>query len=294
MIRTVLRLFLNVLLIVVLLMPIAGCVKLGKPAAGCQLFPAASSEQKVTDNKTEPAAGPGGPQEAGGQPSGQDSTVITQSGGVAVANWIGTWQCGNNKMYLNQSGDAVTGWYDVNNSDIEGKAIGNTLVGTWTNSGVKHSFEFTQAADGKSLNGRSRQGSSGDWLGIWACTRVSNARPPTKPAAGQVQLANWTGTWSCGTWGKLTLTQSGSKVTGTYTYKQGKFEGYATGNTLIGIWSEEPTYKEPDHAGDTQFNMAADGKSFTGNWRYGPTGTWTGTWNGQREDSSNTVPASSN
>ena len=42
--------------------------------------------------------------------------------------------------------------------------------------------------------------------------------------------ANWSGSWQCGYWGILTLSQSGNQVTGTYTYKDmgGKFTGYAT------------------------------------------------------------------
>jgi hypothetical protein len=101
---------------------------------------------------------------------------------------------------------------------------------------------------------------------------------PPAPAA----VANWTGSWLCGQWGRLTLSQSGNQVTGSYTYENGKLTGYATGNTLVGTWSEPPTYNTPNDAGDVQFNLSADGNSFTGHWRYGSAGDWK-PWNGERD-----------
>jgi len=88
----------------------------------------------------------------------------------------------------------------------------------------------------------------------------------------------WSGSWNSD-WGTMQFTQSGNEVTATYTHDEGRIRGTVSGNTLTGTWSESPSYQPPDDAGDVILTMAADGNSFTGNWRYGiNTGTWDGTW----------------
>jgi ribosomal protein L13 len=82
----------------------------------------------------------------------------------------------------------------------------------------------------------------------------------------------------------MTLAQNGDKVTGTYIHDDGKVVGTVSGNTLTGTWSESPSYNPPDDAGDFVLTLSADGKTITGNWRYGSnTGTWDGTWEGTRQ-----------
>jgi hypothetical protein len=102
-------------------------------------------------------------------------------------------------------------------------------------------------------------------------------------------VANWSGKWLCGNWGTVTLIQSGDRVTGTYTYKDGKLTGNAGANKLFATWSEAPLYVVPVSAGEAEFTMSADGNSFTGRWRYGFSGDW-GTWNGQRDLSNQLSP----
>jgi len=97
-------------------------------------------------------------------------------------------------------------------------------------------------------------------------------------SAADLGTYSWTGDWSTN-WGDMVLTQTGSKVTGTYTHDQGKITGPISGNTLTGTWSEEPSYSPPNDAGDVEFTMSEDGKSFTGQWRYGSDGAW-GIWEG--------------
>ena len=93
----------------------------------------------------------------------------------------------------------------------------------------------------------------------------------------------WTGSWDSD-WGIMEFTQTGDKVTGTYTHDNGKIEGTVSGNTLTATWSESPTYKPPKDAGDVVITIAADGKSFSGNWRYGSgTGKWDGAWEAKRK-----------
>ena len=227
------------------------------------------------------------------QPPSQPSSSSQQAAPsqpqpTPLANWTGTWRCGNYKMYLSQTGNQVTGWHEFQNWEFEGYATGSTLVGTWSDSqGGSGDFQLSMLSDGNSLSGNYRFGSSGNWQGSWSCTRTSSATPPSKPAApNQSQpapVATWSGSWLCGSYGRMNLSQSGNQVTGTYTYQGGQFTGYATGNTLVGTWSEQPTYNPPDDAGDVQFTMSADGYTFTGFWRYGSSGDWDGSWNGERD-----------
>ena len=93
---------------------------------------------------------------------------------------------------------------------------------------------------------------------------------------------SWAGEWQTN-WGDMTLTQNGAKVSGTYTYDNGKISGTVSGNILTGTWSEAPSYVPPDDAGEIEFVMSADGKSFTGKWRYGSEGSW-GNWEGGTRD----------
>jgi hypothetical protein len=91
----------------------------------------------------------------------------------------------------------------------------------------------------------------------------------------------WNGTWNT-EWGPLELQQSGDTVTGTYTHDQGRIQGTISGNILVGTWSESPSYSPPNDAGDFEFTMSDDCKSFGGSWRYGSTGSWAGSWSGTR------------
>jgi hypothetical protein len=93
--------------------------------------------------------------------------------------------------------------------------------------------------------------------------------------------SSWSGTWNTDE-GALELQQSGSTVTGTYTHDQGRIEGTVSGNKLVGTWSESPSYSPPNDAGDFEFTMSGDCKSFSGNWRYGSSGSWSGSWSGTR------------
>jgi hypothetical protein len=80
------------------------------------------------------------------------------------------------------------------------------------------------------------------------------------------------------------LKQVESAVTGTYDWDNGKLDcrQSKTSGLMSGTWSEAPSYKPPDDAGDIELQQSVDGNSFTGKWRYGSTGDWVGEWNGKR------------
>lgn len=84
--------------------------------------------------------------------------------------------------------------------------------------------------------------------------------------------------------GAMHLNASGA--TGYYAYDEGRIEGtFSSGNgTLIGRWSEAPTYEGPSDAGDFSFAFAPGCGSFSGHWRHDgdAPGSWAGTWAGSR------------
>lgn len=103
-----------------------------------------------------------------------------------------------------------------------------------------------------------------------------------KPLAPEKTVTTqWAGTWQT-KWGKMTITQNGNSITGTYEHDKGKISGTINGNKLSGNWSEAATYQPPGDAGEFEFTLSADGKSFTGRWRYGNNGAWQTGWDGHR------------
>lgn len=111
------------------------------------------------------------------------------------------------------------------------------------------------------------------WLSIAPASAATKTK--LKPV-----VTNWTGTWSTN-WGTMTLKQKGDVVTGTYEWDNGKITAKAKGNQLIGDWTETPTRKTPNDAGQVIFTMNKGAKTFAGKWRYGKTGTW-GEWTGTK------------
>ncbi|HOS68750.1 MAG TPA: copper amine oxidase N-terminal domain-containing protein [Bacillota bacterium] len=111
----------------------------------------------------------------------------------------------------------------------------------------------------------------------WKQTSSANAAPIS---SGTTYLGtySWAGEWDSN-WGKMLITQNGASVTGTYTHDSGKINGTISGNVFTGTWSESPSYSPPSDAGDMELTMSADGKSFTGRWRYGSEGSWSN-WDG--------------
>jgi hypothetical protein len=201
----------------------------------------------------------------------------TQDGSCQfTGNWDTEW--GN--MTLTQNGTSLTGTYDYEGGRINGTVDGNTATGTWSESPSYQppldagDFTFTLSSDCKAFTGDWRYGSC-DWDGDLRGARAQQPIPlPVTPTGG------WSGDWSTN-WGDMTLTQSGSTVTGTYSHDTGHISATVSGNYLQGTWSEYPSYAPPNDAGDIEFTLSADGKSFSGHWRYDSSGEWRG-WTGTK------------
>jgi len=87
------------------------------------------------------------------------------------------------------------------------------------------------------------------------------------------QGCDWTGAWDMSSW-QIVFQQSDNIVTGSGGNLQ--IQGTVSDNNLVGNW------KSPDAAGTLDLIMATDCQSFSGHWRYGPTGGWAGDWTGTR------------
>lgn len=102
------------------------------------------------------------------------------------------------------------------------------------------------------------------------------------------QSCDWSGTWDSN-WGQMVFQQSGSILTGTYTHDEGQLQGTVSGNKFTGTWTEVPSRSPPHDAGDVELILSDDCNSISGNWRYGSTGDWSGSWTGTRISSAGPV-----
>jgi hypothetical protein len=92
------------------------------------------------------------------------------------------------------------------------------------------------------------------------------------PAWGQTSFA---GTWDT-TFGRLVLAQQGDKVIGTYYAGRASLKGTVEKKKLTF------TYKEEGEQGKGWFELAADGRSFTGKYLADGTENWS-PWDGARK-----------
>jgi hypothetical protein len=110
---------------------------------------------------------------------------------------------------------------------------------------------------------------------------ISPYLSPVSAQEAGTSFCDVTGIWSA-TWGEMFLFQSGSSLTGNYTWDDGRLEGSLSGSTFSGKWLEAPSYSEPRDAGDVEFIFSDDCTSFSGKWRYGSEGAWREDWTGTK------------
>lgn len=198
-------------------------------------------------------------------------------------SWTGTWNTSialngqRGTLTLTQEGRDVTGVYRDNQVQLtfKGTAAERNLAGEWVPMLGDH---LGLNAVNISPNCTSFDGTV-ETPGIWPLTGTL-AQPAAAPTATATPRAtatarpcNWTGTWDTA-YGALTLTQSGSTLTGTY--GANKLNATVNGSTVSGKWSTAST------SGALQFTMAAGCNAFTGTWGYGTASAGAGEWNGTR------------
>lgn len=103
--------------------------------------------------------------------------------------------------------------------------------------------------------------------------------------AANTWAGSWATSWTGGSNGSatMTLTESGSAVSGTYDHDSGEIRGTADASSLAGTWTQAGS------SGSFTFTLATDGKSWSGSW---DGGAWSGTCTGGACQN-NSAPATS-
>jgi MscS family membrane protein len=79
-----------------------------------------------------------------------------------TGKWGTKWRGGSAELVLKQTGELVTGRYEVYQGHIEAKANGSQLIGRWTEGDASGDFIFGMSPDGSSFMGR-YTGATGEW-----------------------------------------------------------------------------------------------------------------------------------
>jgi hypothetical protein len=187
--------------------------------------------------------------------SGSDSVRATEK------SFAGLWDTNYGRLVLSLQGDDVSGAFG-DNTTLQGNVAKNKLTFTYSESGIVVDGWFELAPDGKSFTGKWRAKGQNEPV-TWNGTRVTQA--VEKP---------FDGLWES-TYGQMVLTQKGEDVTGTY--PGGRVQGKVKKNKLTFI------YAEAEVVGEGWFELAPDGKSFTGKWREKGVEEWA-SWDGTRSE----------
>ncbi|MCI0680615.1 MAG: hypothetical protein L0Y71_00810 [Gemmataceae bacterium] len=176
---------------------------------------------------------------------------------AADDTFTGHWFTTFGVMDLEQAGQHVHGAYHWNGVDsvIDGRVKKGKLEFTYTEPKAQGEGWFTLARPGK-FTGQWR--AEGD--DVW------------RPWIGE---RGFDGLWDS-SFGMLRLFDEGRRITGCYEgLGSATIEGRARDGRL------EFRYQEPNAAGDARFTLAADGRSFEGEWKQDGTAAWQ-PWVGRR------------
>lgn len=205
----------------------------------------------------------------------EDSDVSNETNQSQSAGaWNGVWKIDMGMLALTQTGNSVSGtfgeWDD--NFAINGVANGNKVSGSIDIIGEPGKFEFQVSPDG-SMSGWCRPDGYEDWEDSieWVGVKAADSFGTTDTA--------WGGTWYTD-FGPMVLMQNGGNINGVYRVYTDtpifQIQGTASGNSFTG------TVREGEFVGSFEFNLASDGKSFTGQYRYRGEDEWTD-WNGVKK-----------
>jgi len=175
-----------------------------------------------------------------------------------TGTWITDWKI----PFLNH----VYGSYEYKDGKLSGTLLDNTLEGTWTENDATGKFRIVFASSGNFFQGT---WGTGDYIsggGTWYGRRY------------EIPKVVVTGTWNT-TFGVLTFTQIGSKVTGIIPSNNITIKGQLIGYTLNGSWYQENTNGTSAVGGQLRFEFT-DANTFKGVWGYNDSFTDGGLWIG--------------
>ncbi|NLL68559.1 MAG: hypothetical protein GX236_12870 [Clostridiaceae bacterium] len=151
-------------------------------------------------------------------------------------SWAGIWFTNRGKLKITQNGIYVEGTYG-NGNEIEGIISGDKLIGTYNEKGASGNLEFVISSDGESFKGKYSQKSKSskrEWQN-WDGQReednfIKYLRKLDKPA-------DFSGTWSIKSIGKLNIEQKNNRITGTLGSKE-RITGTVSNNKLTGTYTK--------------------------------------------------------
>jgi hypothetical protein len=186
-----------------------------------------------------------------------------------VASFAGEWEATYGTLKLKQTGNIVEGEYDSPHGTVKGTVEGRKLTFKYAEAVASGEGWFELALDGKSFTGKWRPAGKAAWFD-WAGKLAGAPAPPAKPS--------FAGLWEA-SYGRMRLHADGDgKIGGVYSF--------AGGSSIDGTVKDDIltfTYDQPDgEKGTGTFKLAADGKTFEGDWQRnnggaGNGGKWTGT-----------------
>lgn len=208
---------------------------------------------------------------------------------------IGTYDTTYGMMELFQNGSMISGTYTghTGTGTVEGLLEGNTVRGTWKDESAAGRITFVFTPGMQTFSGywsyggvEPRQGLGSGEGGAWEGTRTGTPAKQSQAIAQPVQSSQTPrllGSYDT-TYGKMELSQSGNRISGTYTGHTGSgtVEGVLDGSTLRGTWKDE------SGNGRIAFVFAPDMNTFSGYWSYddiepkaGSGDTWVGNRTGE-------------
>ncbi len=119
-------------------------------------------------------------------------------------------------------------------------------------------------------------------MAMAACGGPQKLEPRAMPPG-----ATFNGKWYSPQYENMELKQAGTKVTGTFSYKNGSLEGTLEGGILYFEWTQPGDMSKAvrEVRGTGYFIMGADGESFEGRWGYGDDNADGGVWTADRIES---------
>ena len=266
----------------------AGCSALGIPDisppagesdSGVRSSPPPSGDSGQTDDGLEPSPAP--QDDSSQDADDSQATTAPAAPEVIAGSFAGCWDSPEwGWMQLEAAGTAVSGVYDYDDGRIDAVVVGSVLLGTWSEEPSyappddAGQIEFVLSEDGQSFSGHWRYGEGDGWSGTWSAVRVE-CEPSTSTPSDTHTL--WASKWDTN-FGEMELQFLGDQVTGEYEADYGRIEGIVAGRVVTGIWSEAPSYTPPNDAGQFEFTLSEDGRSFDGQWRYDSEGSWRSWW----------------
>jgi hypothetical protein len=199
-------------------------------------------------------------------------------------NVSGVYNTDYRQMTLNQIGNKVTGTYEGSNGKIQAILNGNRLVGTWSNSSSNKTgnFEFIFNSNYSSFTGKYGYNSDTPTK-KWNGTKVESTTSSTNVQTPQITVTNIAGIYNTD-FGKMTLIQTGDKLTGNYEGGNGTLNGKIEGNRFTGTWKNSSNSR----TGNFEFIFNSYFSAFTGKYGYN-SDTPGRKWNGTKTKSSSSA-----